>query len=251
MSIRFRCYSCLKKIACPEKGMGLYLACPHCGARVRVPIPADLGEFTVEEIKANQKAQIKRAKQKQRGGVERPERPTPQPESAPQPEPVAQDGLPVARVKRADSVERESVGSSEPGTPVVETTDGLPVARVKDPSKIHPAAEEPDMLEVEMAGGDEGPNETDDLLASLARAAGDEASDGEMDMAMEYEPVSDVGQQAQPDDGAIPAELAGEDDSGDAADLLAELAAAAEDDEPAPRSKDKGQPRGKRSGRRR
>ncbi|MEM6392208.1 MAG: hypothetical protein AAF797_05505 [Planctomycetota bacterium] len=244
MSIRFRCYSCLKKIACPEKGMGLYLACPHCGARVRVPIPADLGEFTVEQIKANQKAQIKRAKKKQQGGSDRPDRPTPQPEAE----------LPVARIKRVGPAEpaSEVVPNAEPG---VEET---PVARPKEPPKVHPAADEPDMLEVEMAGGEEGPNETDDLLASLARAAGDdeesEDADGGLDMAMEYESTEDSGQREEPDTDGVPPELVGEDDGGEAADLLAELAAAAEDDELAVRSKgskDKGESRGRRSGRRR
>lgn len=47
--------------------MGLYIVCPHCDARIRVPIPADLEDVTPEQIKARQKKQLRRAHLKASG----------------------------------------------------------------------------------------------------------------------------------------------------------------------------------------
>ncbi|MEM1213342.1 MAG: hypothetical protein AAGI68_13720 [Planctomycetota bacterium] len=241
MSIRFRCYSCIGKIACPEKGMGLYLACPHCGARVRVPIPADLGSFTADQIKANQKAQIKRAKQKARGEgkpAEAPPVPAAEAPAAPPANPAKPaDDPPIARPVDA---------------PSLPALDDIPVARPKQPPKVHPVADEPDMLEIEMAGTEDGPNETDDLLASLARVAGDDESEDGIDMVLEHEPVADHLGQTDDHLGVLEQAAGGEADDREAADLLAELAAAAEEDEQSSGdAKDKRDSRGKRGGRRR
>lgn len=236
MSIRFRCYSCVRKIACPEEAMGLYLECPHCAARLRVPIPADLGEVTAEQIKARQQAQIQRAKRKQ------------EQQAAVGPE------LPVARIKRAPTPESASAEGAYGDAPVAR-----PKTPPKPPPKAHPVPDEPDILEVEMAGGDEGPNETDDLLASLAQAAGDDGSDVDMDMAVEHSPKPERQPEPEPELEPDPepalemTQPATGEEEGDAADLLAQLAAAAGDDEdaPPPREKEPRTPRRKRGGRRR
>lgn len=61
--VRFRCPRCVGKVSSPVSTLGLYVSCPHCEARVRVPIPADLQPLgmTRSSIKARQYAQIDKA----------------------------------------------------------------------------------------------------------------------------------------------------------------------------------------------
>ncbi|MEM7681729.1 MAG: hypothetical protein AAF288_07220 [Planctomycetota bacterium] len=61
--VRFRCPRCIGKISSPVATLGLYVSCPHCEARVRVPIPAELKPLGMSRssIKARQYAQIDKA----------------------------------------------------------------------------------------------------------------------------------------------------------------------------------------------
>ncbi len=180
MALKFRCPHCIRKIACPHEAMGLYLACPHCDARVRVPIWAELGDLTPADIKKAQKSQVERAKQSASAASS----------SSPAATPDAREEMPIQTTQDPNSSEAMvPPASSRPPRP-------------ESPS-IPMSDDEDNEIVLEMSDGSGGPNETDELLASLAQAQ-DTAPEEDLDLQVERRESSRRGSakrnEPQPDD---------------------------------------------------